>query len=357
MKRKLFIALIIIQFGAYLSCVYAQGSFRERIKERIRERLAKRQRAANNFGAGDHDFSLVHAGLTRKYKVHIPQSYDKNKRGSVVLAFHGGGGNAKDSIDYFQLNGKSDKEGFIVVYPEGTGLLIKRKVLGSWNAGRCCPPPSDNNVDDVGFIEKMIEKLKSDFNIDENRIFATGASNGAIMCYRLACELSDKIAAIAPVAAHDAFDDCKPKRPLSVIHFHGTDDPCAPYNGGSCGGCMANLLTGETKELWSCTSVPNYIDKWRQMNRCSDKTKITFQNGDATCITYQGCQDNAEVTLCTIDGMGHTWPGGTASYGEACRRNPDGYMCRRLKETMGASSDDIIANDAMWEFFKRHHKK
>lgn len=110
----------------------------------------------------------------RTYKVHVPPGYSQDKPTPVVIAFHGGGGNAKGSVEYFRLNTKSDEEGFIVVYPEGTGPLVKGEIFGSWNAGRCCPPAMDNNVDDVGFVEEMIEKLGGNFNVNESRIYAAG---------------------------------------------------------------------------------------------------------------------------------------------------------------------------------------
>jgi polyhydroxybutyrate depolymerase len=309
-------------------------------------------------GPGDYDFSILHDDLTRLYKVHVPPGYDFNDSSPVIIAFHGGGGNAENSVDSFRLNEKSDNEGFIVVYPEGTGPLVMGEVFGTWNAGRCCPPAMDNNVDDVGFIELMLEELENDFNIDENRIYATGMSNGAQMCYRLACELADKIAAIAPCGSIGTFDNCTPSRPVPVMHFHGLEDPCRFYDGGQCGTCMAEFLNAlgipTVPRPWDCIPVLAYVDKWRIQNGCSNQTKITFQTGNATCISYQECQDNAEVTICTITGMGHTWPGSTEYNAEACKTRPNGYVCRLWKEAVGALSNDIIANDAMWEFFKKH---
>jgi polyhydroxybutyrate depolymerase len=309
-------------------------------------------------GPGDYDFSIEHDGLKRIYIVHVPPSYDVIKPTPLVLAFHGGGGNAEGSVEYFQLNSKSDDEGFIVVYPEGTGKLVLGKVFGSWNAGRCCPPALDNNVDDVGFVKKMIEKLENDFKIDENRVFATGMSNGAQMSYRLACELADKIAAIAPVASQGTFDNCIPSRPVPVMHFQGIEDPCTLYRGGQCGACMAEFFNkiGIPVEArtWDCVTIQAYIDKWVKINGCSNQSSVTYQNKDATCMTYDQCQDNSEVTLCLIEGMGHTWPGRTTYSARACKERPDGYLCRLWIETVGDLSDDIIANDAMWEFFKKH---
>lgn len=309
-------------------------------------------------GPGDYDFSILHDDLTRLYKVHVPPGYDINNSSPVIIAFHGGGGNAENCVDSFRLNEKSDIEGFIVVYPEGTGPQVKGEVFGTWNAGRCCPPAMDNNVDDVGFIECMLEELENDFNIDETRIYATGMSNGAQMCYRLACELANKIAAIAPCGSIGTFDNCTPSRPVPVMHFHGLEDPCCFYDGGQCGTCMAEFLNAlgipAVPRPWDCIPVPAYVDKWRIQNGCSNQTKVTLQTGNATCISYQECQNNAEVTICTIRGMGHTWPGSMEYSAEACKTRPKGYVCRLWKEAVGALNNDIIANDAMWEFFKKH---
>lgn len=310
-------------------------------------------------GPGDYDFSLIHDGLSRKYKVHVPPSYDKISKTPAIIAIHGGAGNADGSINFFQLNPKSDKEGFIVVYPEGTGPVVLGELRGSWNGGRCCNPALENNVDDVGFIRAMIDKLEKDFAVDKKRIYATGMSNGAIMSYALACNLSDKIAAIAPIGSVGLYNECNLTRPVPVMHFHGTADPCAKYEGCDlCMGCVAIFLQklgfDIEPQYMAVISVPKFIDEWRQKNGCSSKTKITYQNGNASCNTYQGCQKNAETTLCTIVGMGHTWPG-SADYGiDTCKINPDGYICNLYKETVGPLSQDINANDAMWEFFKKH---
>ncbi|OYT27445.1 MAG: hypothetical protein B6U97_01610 [Candidatus Altiarchaeales archaeon ex4484_96] len=169
---------------------------------------------------GDFSFSIEHDGLDRKYIVYVPTSYD-GERMPLVLAIHGGAGNAEDSIRYFQLNNLSDQEGFFVVYPEGTGPQIMGRVYGSWNGGNCCGPALDNNVDDVGFIRELIDRITDDYNIDEERIYATGMSNGAIMSYALACHLSDKIAAIAPVGSIGHYRECIQNRLVPVMHFTG----------------------------------------------------------------------------------------------------------------------------------------
>ncbi|NIS81243.1 MAG: hypothetical protein GTO14_13800 [Anaerolineales bacterium] len=310
------------------------------------------------FTAGDHNFSIVVDGLKRVYIVHIPPSYDTKTPTPLLFALHGGGGNASGSVDYFQLNEKADREGFLVVYPEGTGRRVLGRMFGSWNAGSCCAPALDNEVDDVAFFESLIQKLETDFHVDVKRVFVLGMSNGAQMAFRLACELSDRIAAIATSGSIGSYDACQPARPIPVIHIQGVEDPCSPYEGGECGGCMADLLSKlgipVEKRIWPCVSVPDYMQTWSEWNQCEDQTEVAFQNGDATCITYLDCPQDAEITLCTVEGMGHTWAGRETYGAESCHSNPDGYVCRVWIETVGALSDALIANDVIWDFFVRH---
>jgi len=286
--------------------------------------------------AGDYDFAIRHGGLDRRYLVHVPASYDKSMPTPLVLVFHGGGGNPEGVIKQSQMNVKSDSAGFIAAYPEGTGPKLMGNTVGTWNAVRCCGQAKDNNIDDVGFVAAMLDDLETKFNVDGSRVYATGHSNGALFSYRLACELSDRIAAVAPNAAQDSLDDCSPPRPVSIMHFHGTGDQSAPYGGGHCGGKTSD-------EGWDCSPVEDYLQKWSQTNGCGGDPETTYINGNATCISYMGCAEETEVTLCTINGSGHTWPGGQ-------------YLINTpaWKQRVGAITNDINANDMMWEFFKKH---
>jgi polyhydroxybutyrate depolymerase len=311
-----------------------------------------------HLGPGDYDFSLQHDGLTRKYLVYAPPSYHPAIPNPVVLALHGGGGNAEGSVDYFQLTEKSDQEGFIVVYPEGTGRRVLGKLFGSWNAGRCCAPGMDENVDDVGFLSSLMDKLTTDFNVDPNRIYVLGMSNGAQMAFRLACELANEIAAIGTSGSIGSYDECNPSRPVPVIHIQGREDPCSLYDGGECGGCVAELLNKlgipAKARFWTCQPVPEYLLLWSQFNNCSDQVQVTYRNRNASCITYQDCHENTEVTLCTVEAMGHTWPGRSTYGAPSCSTNPQGYICEVWKETVGALSVDIDGNGVMWDFFEKH---
>jgi polyhydroxybutyrate depolymerase len=330
-----------------------------RKKEKLQSVPASLGNASFVLGPGEHSFSLTHNGLNRKYIAHVPGSYDSKMGVPLVIAMHGGLGSATSSPDYFELNPKADKEGFIVVYPEGTGIDLLGKHFGSWNAGRCCNPAMNNRVDDVGFIDKMIDKLSSDFNINAKMIYATGFSNGGMMSFRLACELSDKIAAVAPSGSAGNFDACQPLRKVPILYIQGKQDPCSPYEGGICGGCANEYISKlgipvKNTGKWDCLSIPEYIKGWAERNGCSDNIKITYQNGGAQCATYQECDEHSDITSCVIDEHGHTWAGKKTYGTDACNNFPNSKACTIWKKGVGPLSQDLIANDQIWKFFKTH---
>ena len=288
---------------------------------------------ADPLGPGDHARTITVGDLKRNYLVHIPAKYDSKKPMPVALAFHGGGANADNMVAFSGLNKKSDDVGFIVVYPSGTGRL--EKIL-TFNGGNCCGYALNNKIDDVEFTRKLLDDLAKSANIDPKRVFATGMSNGGIMSYLLASELSDRIAAIAPVGGPMGTESCKPKRPVSVMHFHGTDDRHAPFKGGK----------GKGPSGTDFYSVEHSIQAWVKANGCEKEpvvTKLPDTAKDGTRITrktYGSGKNGAEVVLIVIEGGGHTWPG----------QEP------RLK-ALGKSTKNISANDLMWEFFEKHPMK
>src|SRR5262249_41276708 len=158
------------------------------------------------------------------------KSYDGTRPFPVVLAFHGGGSNAGQMVRFSGLNDKADQAGFLVVYPNGTGRLEQAL---TWNGGNCCGYAMLNKVDDGAFVRALLDDLGKVAKVDAKRVYATGMSNGAILAYRLASELSDRIAAIAPVSGPMGTEKCNPTRPVPVLHFHGTDDDFAPFKGGN----------------------------------------------------------------------------------------------------------------------------
>jgi len=290
--------------------------------------------SSETFGRpGYHDGSLTHAGRTRTYKVYIPTICIVQKQKSVplVIVLHGGGGNAKNAARVTGFSQKANTQGFIVVYPNGTSW-IGRNISLTWNSGNCCGYALENNIDDVGFIKTLIEKLEHELPIDPKRIYATGISNGAMMSYRLACELSDRIAAIGPVAGALNIRDCKPTHPVSVVIIHGKDDKYVLYNGGK------SLKMADNHERTD-TPVSYAVSFWIKNNQCSG-TPQKEEKGRLIKELYAGGLSGTEVLLYTIKGGEHAWPGGKKT----------GYI--------GADEPihEISATNLIWEFFENHPK-
>jgi polyhydroxybutyrate depolymerase len=264
---------------------------------------------------GDLDWTLSAGGRDRTVHVHLPKTYDPTRPTPVVLNFHGYTSNASQQDALSGMSAKADQAGFVAVHAEGIGLSQ------SWNAGGCCGEAASSAVDDVGFVNTMLDELESKLCVDARRVFSTGMSNGGFLSHRLACELSTRIAAVAPVAGVLAIPTCNPARPMSVFQFHGTLDPLVGYNGSAALGYP---------------SVPQTMSGWATRSGCSASPRETSKKGNVTCVTYDGCKGGAEVNLCTVDGGGHTWPGGLPV------------------PALGLTTTDINATDAMWDFFLRH---
>ena len=317
-------------------------TLRDKIRERVKERLAEREqkRPAPETSAltetkidksGDYTFSFSHNGINRFYKIHVPAKYDSKVAAPLLIALHGGGGDMsyQSNDKFYKQISKSEENGFIVVFPNGFSKFNSGK-FATWNAGKCCGDARDKNIDDVGFIKEMITKIEGQLNIDKNKIFATGMSNGAMMSYRLACELSDTIKGIAAVAGTDNVVECSPKNPISILHIHAKNDDHVLFNGGS-----GKSLSDNKEKVTEFSSVPVTIAKWVKLNGCSDSPKRVLTVPGAYCDSYVGCKGNAEVKLCVTDSGAHSWPGG-----EKIRRNGE------------ETSKAISANDMMWDLFK-----
>jgi polyhydroxybutyrate depolymerase len=288
--------------------------------------------AADPLGPGDHNRTLTVDGRERTYFVHIPPKYDQNHPTPVVLVLHGATTNAAITVSFTGMSQKSDEAGFIAVYPNGTGL----GPFLTWNAGGRQGKLAAESADDVKYVGLLLDDLATVANVDLQRVYATGMSNGGMMCYQLAAEMSDRIAAIAPVAGTVTADESKPKRPVPVMHFHGKADNIVPYDG----------LGNNAPKFLPFKSVEESISIWCKINGCPEMpTIIEFpdKKDDGTKVTekcYGPGKDGAEVVLIEIEGGGHTWPG---------RKPPLRFL--------GNSTLDVSANDLMWEFFQKHPMK
>ena len=307
---------------------------------------------SNASQALEKEHTINHNG-ERHFRVFVPDHLVEKSSNPMVLSFHGGGGSIEGHRRTTKMDDAAVKHGYVLVYPAGTGRRKDRFL--TWNAGICCGSAAENEIDDVGFISKLIDFMIEEYAVDATRVYATGHSNGAQISYRLACELSDRITAIAPNASQNIFPNCSPKRAVPVLHFHGTNDQCAKFDGGDCGGCFQRALQGYglpvNEKTWACEPVMETLSKVAQRNKCSDETAITLQKGKTTCSTYKACA--GDVEYCIVEGGGHTWPGG-ASAVKACERRPEGRLCKNWQNVVGPASDDISANDMTWAFFSRH---
>ncbi|REK10538.1 MAG: DUF1080 domain-containing protein [Planctomycetota bacterium] len=286
--------------------------------------------AAQSLTPGDHDRRLTVDGRERSYLVHVPPGYDAGTPTPVVLIYHGAGMNARLMTLFCQMHKKSDEAGFIAVYPNGTG---RTGLMLTFNAGGLSGPYAERQADDVRFTAALLDDLARAANVDARRVYATGMSNGGMMCYRLAAELSDRIAAVAPVAGTLALEDCQPKRPVPVLHFHGADDGIVPFDGPG----------DKTPAFLSFKSVDDSVRTWARLNGCPEEPDtrelpdVEDDQTRVTCQVFGPGTDGAEVVLYTIHGGGHTWPG-----------------VKSPLALIGKSTRDISANDLIWEFFQKH---
>lgn len=283
-------------------------------------------------GSGTSPRTIQVGGLQRSYRLYVPARLPGRGRTGMVFVLHGGGGSGAQIERHTGFSGLADREGFIAVYPDA--------VDRNWNDGRAAASiaAQRRNVDDVGFLSALIANLSREFAVDRNRVYVTGASNGAFMSQRLAAEVSHRVAAIAPVIggmAPQVRDRFAPKVPVSVLLINGTDDPLVPYRGGA-----VARTRGET------IGVAEIVRLWTTHNGCAGNPEtVLLADTDPTDgtrarrTTYAQCANRTAVTLVTIEGGGHTWPGGAQ------------YLPRAI---IGRTSRDVEATALIWQFFAGH---
>ena len=263
--------------------------------------------------------AATHEGLTvgdaaRTYRLFRPAGL--SERVPLVMVLHGGFGTGEGAAAQTRFDAQAEAAGFLAVYPDG----FKR----AWNAGRCCGRAARMDVDDVRFLAEVLDDIESRYEIDPRRVYATGISNGGMMAYRLAAELGDRIAAIGPVASA-LVTECPPGPAVSVIHIHGTNDLNAPYEGG---------VGPRTRSGLHYPSVQQTLSPWRIRNRCDPHQETSNPSPGVRIDRWRGA---ADVKLITIEGGGHSWPGG-----------------RRMSRLLDPPSDALDATATIWEFFAAH---
>lgn len=287
---------------------------------------------------GLFDIGIKSNKIERNFLIYIPSNYRQNEAMPLVLFFHGGGGNRyyQAAPGTYNLLSLAEEKKFIAVFPNGYSLFKDGK-LASWNAGNCCSIARDREINDVQFVKDIISSVKGKLNIDERRIYASGMSNGAMMSYRLACEMSDTFAAIAAVAGTDVTKQCKPKNPVSILHIHAKNDTHVLFDGGAGKDSFRNK-----NAVTEFPSVYQTINSWRTKNGCSASYDSLWKNETGYCERTQECSQGVQVQLCVSTDGGHSWPGSAPS------------KINRKKE---ASSKSFSANEVIWHFFSTHTKK
>jgi polyhydroxybutyrate depolymerase len=256
-----------------------------------------------------------------------------------VLAFHGGGGNARQFQETSRIAELADQEGFLAIFPDGTGLIG----LHFWNAGNCCGRARLLNVDDVGFVAAVLDDLDGRASINTTRIYATGHSNGAMMSYRLAVELGNRLAAIAPVGGAMNLAEFRPVRAIPVLHIHSADDPRALYEGGE-----GPPFPG-TNQTTVHRPVEEGLALWRGVNGCPATPVVVRELAGgatgpdaahtATLRRWEPCMSGAPVELWRLTVAGHGWPG------QVHGLLPDSLM--------GPSTAVLNAAEEIWNFVRR----
>lgn len=262
-------------------------------------------RSAHADLANHHERRMVVNGVERTYQVHFPSPMPVNLREGIplVIVLHGGRSNADNIAKASRFSALADKNGFMVVFPDGTGKIEGRRL--TWNAGSCCDYAMENDSEDIAFIEELIDYMIKFQGANKHHIYVAGLSNGGMMAYRLAGALSDKIAAVGIVSGGMFPDQPPPRTPISILIMHGKRDRVIPLEGGP---ADHRLISSYVKERARFLSAQNALDYWRIANGCK-KEMTTETMGRIVTQIYRQCANNTVVALQVLDNSGHNWPG------------------------------------------------
>ena len=272
-------------------------------------------------------------GRSRHYRLYEPSGLGAGEEVPLLIALHGGLGSSGQFAVNSGFDDLAEANGFIVAYPDGMGALPNGGGPQTWNGGYCCGPAVRQGVDDVGFVSALIDDVEDAHPIDPSRVFVAGHSNGAIMAYRLACELSDRIVAIGVQAGSLGVDDCQPSRPVSVFHLHGLADTNHPIDGGV-GSGVAGV---------EFRSARDAVSMMAGLDGCDPSPTISSvsSNSDLEISAWTGCGDGATVMLVTVAGATHAWMGHPAASAAAANYVGEPYL-------------GFDASRAIWSFLAAH---
>lgn len=269
------------------------------------------------------EITLRMDGLNRTATLYLPDNPSAQARWPLVVALHPGWATGESMAEMSRLHRQPGSENFAVVYPDG----FRR----SWNAGECCGRAQARNLDDVGFILRMIDEVNRVIPV-QDRVFVAGYSNGALLAYRLACEAPERLAAFSVYAGAPVLNDatCSPSRSVPLLHLHGELDAVAPLDGG-----RSAIGSAGTR-----VSVLDNIRWWSEMNRCSERSASSFVR-NADCTAYRSCRGGSETLFCVFPGQGHYWPGHPGTrFGD--------------RQGLGPARTDLNGGAPMIRFFERH---
>lgn len=280
----------------------------------------------------------------RSYSVYVPNSYTPDEATPLVYVLHGRPSNGISMIYITEMNRVAAQEGFIVVYPNGLSQ--------EWNYTRNIPGYASNRVDDSRFLSDLIDDLSVTLNIDQQRLYVTGFSNGGFMTHRLACDTTGRYAAFAPVGAtvfsgQPEYCEERGVQPVPMLMIHGTEDVSVPWDGRQ---IVINSSQGP-EQIYSTYPMQFSVNFWGTVNKCDSEASPTLevlpQGGDSPdtlvrFVTFQDCAPESALHLYLVTGGGHNWPGVPRVISE---------------EIAGKVNMDIFASQVIWDFFKEFSLK
>ncbi|MDQ1401704.1 MAG: polyhydroxybutyrate depolymerase [Actinomycetota bacterium] len=267
--------------------------------------------------AGQETVTLSFDGKIRDYVLRVPTTYDGTKAAPVIFDFHGWGSTGTQQLVYGSYSGPSDRDGVLLVAPNGIGQGHDRH----FNIALQASP-----TDDVAFVRTILDQLEARLCIDPSRVFSSGMSDGGAMTSALACRASDRFAAFGPVAAVLYGPTCTPPRPVPIAAFMGNADPVIPFNGGAVHCCGAAVLP----------AAPDSMAGWAAHNHCGPPAEQRLST-NVLLRVWAGCADGGDVRFYIIEGGGHTWPGSIFEVPH-----------------LGVTTKEISASETLWAFFQAH---